>query len=58
MRELLRILMLETITKLKNKGLSEKEAVNQVIGLIDLNRDSASDMFYMNTILNNLVEIS
>jgi hypothetical protein len=58
MRELLRILMLETVTKLKNKGLSEKEAVNQVIGLIDLNRDSVSDMFYMNTILNNLVEIS
>ena len=58
MRELLRILMLETVTKLKNKGLSEKEAVNQVIGLIDLNRDSANDMFYMNTILNNLVEIN
>lgn len=58
MRDELRQLMLNTITKLKRKGLSEKDATDQVLGLIDLNRDVVSDLSYMRTILNNLVEIS
>jgi len=58
MKEELKILMLGTISKLKNKGLSENEAVDQVIGLVDLNRDSISDIFYMKNLLNALVEIS
>ena len=58
MRDELRQLMLSTITKLKNKGLSEKDATDQVLGLVDLNRDVVSDLSYMRTILNNLVEIS
>jgi hypothetical protein len=58
MKEELKILMLGTISKLKNKGLSENEAVDQVIGLVDLNRDSISDIFYMKNLLNTLVEIS
>ncbi len=58
MRDELRQLMLNTITKLKNKGLSEDEATDQVIGLVNLNRDVVSDLSYMRTILNNLVEIS
>lgn len=58
MREELRMLMLKTITKLKDKGLNEKEATNQVIGLIELNRDSINDLFFIKTILNNLVEIN
>jgi hypothetical protein len=39
MRDELRQLMLSTITKLKRKGLSEKDATDQVLGLVDLNRD-------------------
>jgi len=58
MRDELRQLMLSTIAKLKNKGLSEKDATDQVLGLVDLNRDVVSDLSYMRTILNNLVEIS
>ena len=58
MRELLKKLMLDTIIKLKNKGLSEDEATNQVIGLVNLNRDVINDISYMKTLLNNLVEIS
>ena len=58
MKELLKKLMLDTVTKLKNKGLSETEAVNQVIGLVNLNKDSINDIIYMKTLLNNLVEIS
>jgi hypothetical protein len=58
MRDELRQLMLSTITKLKRKGLSEKDATDQVLGLVDLNRDVVSDLSYMRTILNNLVEIS
>ena len=58
MRELVRKLMLDTVSKLQSKGLSEKEAIDQVIGLVDLNRDSVNDMFFMKTLLNNLVEIS
>ena len=58
MRDELRQLMLSTIAKLKNKGLSEKNATDQVLGLVDLNRDVISDLSYMRTILNNLVEIS
>jgi hypothetical protein len=58
MRDELRQLMLNTITKLKRKGLSEKDATDQVLGLVDLNRDVVSDLSYMRTILNNLVEIS
>lgn len=58
MREELRMLMLKTITKLKDKGLNEKEATNQVIGLVELNRDSINDLFFIKTILNNLVEIN
>ena len=58
MRELIRNLMLDTVSKLKEKGLSEKEAIDQVIGLVDLNRDSINDIFFMKTLLNNLVEIS
>jgi hypothetical protein len=58
MREVLKKLMLDTIIKLKNKGLSEDEATNQVIGLVNLNRDVINDISYMKTLLNNLVEIS
>ena len=58
MRNELRQLILDTITKLKRKGLSEKDATDQVLGLVDLNRDVVSDLSYMRTILNNLVEIS
>ena len=58
MRDELRQLMLSTIAKLKNKGLSEKDATDQVLGLVDLNREVVSDLSYMRTILNNLVEIS
>ena len=58
MRDELRQLMLSTIAKLKRKGLSEKDATDQVLGLVDLNRDVVSDLSYMRTILNNLVEIS
>jgi|LakMenEpi03Aug12_release.lakeMendotaPanAssembly.Ray.scaffolds.fasta_scaffold3926730_1 hypothetical protein len=58
MKELLKKLMLDTVTKLKNKGLSETEAVDQVIGLVNLNKDSINDIIYMKTLLNNLVEIS
>jgi hypothetical protein len=58
MKELLRKLMLETVSKLKEKGYNENESVDMVIGLINLNKDSVNDMFYMKTILNNLVEIS
>ncbi len=58
MRDELRQLMLSTITKLIRKGLSEKDATDQVLGLVDLNRDVVSDLSYMRTILNNLVEIS
>jgi hypothetical protein len=58
MRDELRQLMLSTITKLKRKGLSEKDATDQVLGLVDLNRDVVSDLSYMRIILNNLVEIS
>jgi hypothetical protein len=58
MRELLKKLMLDTIIKLKNKGLSEDEATNQVIGLVNLNRDVINDISYMKTLLNNLVEIN
>jgi hypothetical protein len=58
MREILKKLMLDTIIKLKNKGLSEDEATNQVIGLMNLNRDVINDISYMKTLLNNLVEIS
>ena len=56
MRELLKNLMLDTVSKLKDKGLNEKEAIDQVIGLIELNRDSINDLFFMKTILNNLIE--
>lgn len=58
MRDELRQLIISTIVKLKRKGLSEKDATDQVIGLIDLNRDVVSDLSYIRTILNNLVEIS
>jgi hypothetical protein len=58
MRELLKKLMLDTVSKLKDKGLNEKEAIDQVIGLIELNRDSINDLFFMKTILNNLIEIN
>ena len=58
MKNELRQLILSTIVKLKRKGLSEKDATDQVLGLIDLNRDVVSDLSYMRTILNNLVEIS
>ena len=58
MRELLKKLMLDTIIKLKNKGLSEDEVTNQVIGLVNLNRDVINDISYMKTLLNNLVEIN
>lgn len=58
MRDELRQLIISTIVKLKRKGLSEKDATDQVLGLVDLNRDVVSDLSYMRTILNNLVEIS
>ena len=58
MRELLKKLMLDTVSKLKDKGLNEKEAIDQVIGLIELNKDSINDLFFMKTILNNLIEIN
>ena len=58
MRDELRQLIISTIVKLKRKGLSEKDATDQVLGLIDLNRDVVSDLSYIRTILNNLVEIS
>jgi len=50
--------MLDTVSKLKDKGLNEKEAIDQVIGLIELNRDSINDLFFMKTNLNNLIEIN
>lgn len=58
MKNELRQLIISTIAKLKNKGLSEKDATDQVLGLVDLNRDVVSDLSYMRTILNTLVEIS
>ena len=58
MKNELRQLIISTIAKLKRKGLSEKDATDQVLGLVDLNRDVVSDLSYMRTILNNLVEIS
>jgi hypothetical protein len=58
MKDLLRNLMLDTISKLVKKGLTQEEATDQVIGLVDLNRDLVNDISHMETVLNGLVNIS
>jgi hypothetical protein len=58
MKDLLRNLILDTISKLVKKGLTQEEATDQVIGLVDLNRDLVNDISHMETVLNGLVNIS
>ena len=58
MKDLLRNLMLDTISKLVKKGLTQEEATDQVIGLVKLNKDLVNDISYMKTLLNGLVNIS
>ena len=58
MKDLLRNLMLDTISKLVKKGLTQEQATDQVIGLVKLNKDLVNDISYMKTLLNGLVNIS
>lgn len=58
MKDLLRSLMVDTISKLVKKGLTQEEATDQVIGLVELNKDLVNDISYMKTLLNGLVNIS
>jgi hypothetical protein len=58
MKDLIRSLILDTVSKLVKKGLTQEEAVDQVVGLLDLNKDSLHDISYVKILLNKLVDIS
>jgi hypothetical protein len=58
MKDLLRNLILDTISKLVKKGLTQEEATDQVMGIVELNRDLVNDISHMETVLNGLVNIS
>lgn len=54
----IRKLMYDTVSELKELGLSEDEATDQVIGIIRVNSANIDDVEYMKDICKGLVDIN
>jgi hypothetical protein len=54
----LRKLMYQTVSELRELGLTEEDATDQVIGIIQTNSANIDDVDYMTTMCKGLVDIN
>jgi hypothetical protein len=54
----LRKLMYQTVSELRELGLTEEDATDQVIGIIQTNSTNIDDVEYMTTMCKGLVDIN
>ena len=54
----LRKLIYQTVSELRELGLTEEEATDQIIGIIKANSENIDDVEYMTTMCKGLIDIN